>query len=166
MINQITYWVLVIGFQVLVLNHLDLSSYIYPQVFVTLLLTLPLHLKKTYQLLIGFGLGLVMDLFIYSPGIHMSACLWFIVIRMLILNRQDLKEHANNKLEYSIRTAGFSPFIYTTLILIIFYHFYILWIEGIGNINIEYITKTGLSSSLLSLTIIGVFQALKLNKYP
>lgn len=67
MINQVTYWVLVIGFQVLVLNHLDISSYIYPQVFVILLLTLPLHLKKTYQLLIGFGLGLVMDLFIYSP---------------------------------------------------------------------------------------------------
>ena len=34
MIRLLTYWTLVIGFQVLVLNHLDISSYIYPQVFV------------------------------------------------------------------------------------------------------------------------------------
>lgn len=165
MIRLLTYWTLVIGFQVLVLNHLDISSYIYPQVFVTLLLTLPLHLKKTYQFLIGFGLGLVMDLFVYSPGIHMSACLWFIAIRMIILDRQDLKEHANNKLAYSIKIAGFSPFFYTTLILILFYHFYVLWLDGIGNIQVEHMIITVLSSSLLALTIIGVFQALSLNRY-
>ena len=165
MIRLLTYWTLVIGFQVLVLNHLDISSYIYPQVFVVLLLTLPLHLKKTYQFLIGFGLGLIMDLFVYSPGIHMSACLWFVAIRMIILERQDLKEHANNKSAYSIKTTGFSPFYYTTLSLILFYHFYVLWIDGIGNMQVEPMILTGFSSSLLSLTIIGVFQALSLNRF-
>lgn len=165
MIRYATYWALVIGLQVLVLNHLDISSYIYPQVFIILLITLPLHLKKTYQFLIGFGLGLIMDLFVYTPGIHMSACLWLIAIRMIILGRQDLKEHANNKLTYSIKTAGFFPFFYTTLILIIVYHFYIYWLDGIGNINLEHMLITGLSSSLLAITLIGVLQALSLNKY-
>ena len=165
MIRLLTHWTLVIGFQVLILNHLDISSYIYPQVFVYLLIILPLHLKKTYQLLIGFGLGLIIDLFVYSPGIHMSACLWFVAIRMIILNRQDLKEHANNKLAYSIKTAGFTPFLYTTLILILFYHFYVLWLDGIGNIQFEHMVITGLTSSLLALTIIGVFQALSLDRY-
>jgi uncharacterized membrane protein (DUF106 family) len=84
---------------------------------------------------------------------------------MIILDRQDLKEHANNKLAYSIKTAGFSPFFYTTLILILFYHFYVLWLDGIGNIQVEHMIITVLSSSLLALTIIGVFQALSLNSY-
>lgn len=160
--NRFLQWILIIGFQIIVLNHLDISSYIYPQVFVVLLVILPLHLKKSYQILIAFGLGLIMDLFVYSPGIHMSACLWLIGFRMLLLSTQDLKEHINNKLSYSLMTVGLVPFFKTLLILLLFYHFYVLGLEGFGHIKLKQFIITGLSSSLLSLTIIGIFQALAL----
>ena len=111
--------------------------------------------------MIAFGVGLLADFFVSSPGIHASACLWLIVLRMFLLQRQDLKQHEANKRSYNVSVAGFAPFISTVSILVVMYHFYIFWLGNIGAVNGFSWLVTSLSSSLLSLTVIGIIQIQK-----
>ena len=91
--NRLLYWILILALQVVIFNHLELSAYIVPQLFIILLITLPVHLSKSVQVIIAFGLGLLADFFVSTPGIHASACLWLIILRMSLLARLDLKDH-------------------------------------------------------------------------
>ncbi|MGB1038976.1 MAG: hypothetical protein ACPGYY_10040, partial [Bacteroidia bacterium] len=140
------------------------SAYLVPQMFIILLLSLPLHLSKMAQILVAFSLGLVVDLFTSTPGIHASACLWFMLLRMNLLGRQDLKEHEANKALYNLRIASMGPYIYTTVILVFFYHFYIFWLESIGATHFIKLLYTAVASSILSLMIIGILEYISLSK--
>ena len=72
--------------QVLVLDHLDMANgYMIPYLYVLFLLTLPFSVAPWAQLLIGFGTGLVMDLFNGTPGMHTSACVLLCYARTLLL---------------------------------------------------------------------------------
>jgi rod shape-determining protein MreD len=158
MTRRILYWILILALQLLVLNHLELSAFIVPQVFIILLITLPLHLSRLNQVLIAAGLGLLVDFFTATPGIHTSACLWLIVFRIGLLNRQDLKQQIANRLPYTVSSAGLVSFAYTAAILVFFYHLYLFFIGSIGALHGATYGLTVVSSSLLSLTIIAIIQ--------
>jgi rod shape-determining protein MreD len=160
MIRKILYWLMVLFLQLVVFNHLAISSYLIPQVFIILLITLPLHLNKLVQVFIAFGLGLLADMFVGTPGIHASACLWLVMLRMTLLAPQDLKEQISNRESYTVYSAGLSGFIYTTVILVLFYHLYVFWLESIGAINSWNLFITTLVSSLFVFTFIGISQFL------
>ncbi len=152
------------SFQVLVLNHLDLSAYVVPQVFILLLISLPLSWSKVTLVAVAFGLGLLADFFVGTPGIHASGCMWLVLLRIRILNTQDLNQQIANKLNYDVNTVGIAPFVYTTLILVFFYHIYIFWLQNIGAlIWINYVL-TVVISSLLSITIIAIVQYLSFQR--
>lgn len=72
--------VFLILFQALILNYMDLSSLVYPMVYVGLLLMLPIDTPRWLYLLIGFSLGMIMDLFTRTPGLHASACTFLALI--------------------------------------------------------------------------------------
>ncbi len=160
MIRLIFYWIAILFLQFVVFNHLGFTAYLAPQVFIVLLITLPLHISKPYQVLLGFTLGLIADLFVGTPGIHASACMWLVIIRLLLLGAQDLKEQIANHLPYNVHSVGLSTFAATTASLVFFYHFYVFWLESIGAINGYVILFTTLVSALFTLTVIGVVQLL------
>ena len=164
MLNKIVQWVLIFALQIFVLNHLDFSTYLLPQVFIILLISLPLHISKINQILIAFGLGLLADFFASTPGFHASACLWLILIRMWILGRLDLKEQQANRLQFDIKNVGAGTFFYVTSVLVLFYHLYIFSLGSIGAINGARLLITSLLSSTLALLIIVLIQYITFRK--
>jgi len=162
--TRIIYWILVMAFQILVLNHLDFSAYVIPQVFIIVLITMSLGWSKIQQLGVGFGLGLVADLFIGTPGMHASACLWLVLLRMGILGTQDIKQQAASNLTYNAHTVGFTPFMSTAVILVLFYHLYVFWLQNIGALHFTNYLLTVVISSLLALTIIGILEYLSFQR--
>ena len=162
--NRVFYWILIIALQVVIFNHLELSAYLVPQLFILLLITLPVHLSKTVQVLIAFGLGLLADFFVSTPGIHASACLWLILLRMSLLSRIDLKEQEANKLAFNARTVGNSIFMYAAALLVVFYHFYILVLENIGAFNGWHILISAVLSSSFTMLLIGFIQYVSFNR--
>jgi hypothetical protein len=114
--------------------------------------------SKLNQVFLACGLGLIVDFFTATPGIHTSACLWLIVLRMGLLNNQDLKQQEASRLPYTVSTVGLATFTYTTAILVFLYHIYLFFIGSIGAIHLPTYGITVLSSSLLALTIIAIIQ--------
>lgn len=164
MTSKVIYWILILAFQFLVLNHLDISSYLVPQVFIILLITLPLHLGKNTVIGIAFALGLLADFFVSTPGIHASGCLWLVVLRMYFIDRQDVKQQVANKLPYEISSVGLLPFIYTASILSLFYHMYVLWLQNMGALWWANFIPAVLASTVLALTLISIVEYISLNR--
>lgn len=56
--------------QIFVLNDLDLSSLFYPQIYILILLSLPVNMMHWSLMLFGFSLGYLVDWFSDSQGLH------------------------------------------------------------------------------------------------
>ena len=67
--------VLLILFQILVLNNIQFSGYVNPYVYIMIILVLPSVTPAWLVLIISFLTGLTIDLFSGSPGMHASATL-------------------------------------------------------------------------------------------
>lgn len=156
--NKIVTWILVFALQVFVFNHLNFTSYLVPQVFIFLLIILPLHLSKLNIVLIGFGLGLLADIFTSTAGLHASACLWLVLIRMAILNSLDTKQMEANKNWFTVQNVGLPVFFYTTIALVFVYHLYVFFLGSIGAIDFERLLISTFASTSFALLIILFFE--------
>lgn len=68
--------------QLLVLDHLDLfDGWVLPYLYILILLNLPIETPPWAQLLLGLAVGLVMDVFSFTLGLHISACLFLAWLR-------------------------------------------------------------------------------------
>jgi hypothetical protein len=70
---QIIRFVVLVLLQVLVVNHIRLGGYVHPYIYLIFILLLPINIQNWQLLLLGFGLGLSVDLFTGTPGLHAGA---------------------------------------------------------------------------------------------
>lgn len=158
--NKILAAIALFAFQVVVLNHMDFSRYIYPQLFILVLIALPPYLSKTVQILIAFGLGLAADLFVSTPGLHASACMFIALYRMWMLSRYDLDEMIANRESFNIQTVSLDKYLFISVSMVVLYHLYAFGMESIGAIYWFNYGLTVLLSSAVSLLFIFLIQFL------
>lgn len=156
--NKILGYIGLFAFQVIVLNHLDLSQYIYPQAFILMLIALPPFLNRSWQVVIAFALGLLVDLFIGTPGLHASASMFLVLFRMFLLNRYDIDEIVANRSSLNISTLPLDKFMYLSLSCVLFYHFLVFALESVGAIHLKTYLLTVLISSFATFLIILFIQ--------
>jgi len=79
--------------QVLVFKQLNIAggAFNYVQIFIypLFILLLPLNISKGWLILLGFLLGITVDMFYDSPGVHASAAVLTAFIRPYILHLQE-----------------------------------------------------------------------------
>lgn len=149
--------IVLFAFQVVVLNHLEFSAYLYPQLFILILIMMPASVNKTWQMVIAFGLGLLADLFVGTPGLHASSSLLIALLRIGLLNRYDIEEVVANRSLIHVGTLGLEKFIYLALILTVSYHAISFGLESIGALNsLNYLLTVLLSSVVTFLLILSV----------
>ena len=69
-------FVLLVLAQVLVINHIRLGGYVHPYIYLIFVMLLPINMPGWQLLFSGFGIGLVIDLFMGTPGMHMIKQYW------------------------------------------------------------------------------------------
>ena len=67
-------FIVLVAIQVFILNNIQLGGVINPYLYILFLLTLPVQTPRLLLLLIGFALGISIDMFQNSTGIHAFAC--------------------------------------------------------------------------------------------
>jgi hypothetical protein len=58
---------------VLVVNHIRLGGYVHPYIYLIFIMLLPINIPNWQLLLLGFSLGLSVDMFTGTPGLHAGA---------------------------------------------------------------------------------------------
>lgn len=83
--TNIVRFVLLVLAQILVLNHINFLGYINPYVYILFIILFPVKNSRTLFIFLAFLLGLTVDLFSDSGGIHAAACVTIAYIRPVVL---------------------------------------------------------------------------------
>lgn len=83
---NIARFVLFVLLQVTILNHVNFLGYINPYLYLMFILVLPVSTSDIQVIIWGFLLGLMVDLFQDTGGIHAAACLCIAYLRPKLLS--------------------------------------------------------------------------------
>ena len=97
LLNVIRFVVLVIA-QVLVINHIRMGGYVHPYIYLIFVMLMPINMPGWQLLLSGFGIGLTIDLFMGTLGMHAGATTFMAFCRPAIIRLVS----GNQKLRYTL----------------------------------------------------------------
>ena len=153
--RQIGRYIVVMLLQVLLFNHLQLFGVCHPYVYVLCLLMLPITLPHSADMLIGAVVGLVMDVFCNSMGIHMAACILVMFIRPYLLDAiVNDKDRLNEQI--SLGLIGMEALVKYVVILVLVHHLTVFLLSAWGWSHIGFVVlETGVSATITTLLILG-----------
>ena len=145
-----------IAIQVLILNHVYLGGFITPFIYPIIILLLPFDTKGWILLVYAFGVGLFLDMFSETMGMHAAALVVMAFLRPAIIRLISTKTDYDPGIEPRIENNGFGwILLYTTLLLFI-HHFALFSIEVFRIDEINQIAIRSVFSTLASTLIIAV----------
>lgn len=115
--------------QLLIFNNIEFTGYVNPYVYVLFILLLPFETPKALLLILAFILGLIIDLFIGTPGVHSTATLSMAFLRPYVLNIFAPRDGYQAGTNPRIRYYGLEWFVKYTAILVIIHHFILFYLE-------------------------------------
>ena len=125
-------FILLVGLQVSVLNHINFLGYINPYVYILFIMLFPIKNNRTLFIFLSFLLGLTIDIFSDSGGIHAAACVSIAYVRPIILKFSFGTVYEYQTIKFD--TVEFSSkFIYIIIMTVI--HHFILFSLEIFNIS-------------------------------
>ena len=158
--KQIGRYAIVMMLQVLLFNQLQLFGVCHPYIYVMCLLMMPITLPHSVDMVIGAVVGLIMDVFCNSLGIHMSACILLMFLRPYILgviinDKERLTEQINQQ------TIGLVPLLKYAAILVAVHHLLVFALGAWSWYHIGFILIETLVSSVLTLVVLLGYNALR-----
>lgn len=126
--NIITF--LLVGFlQIFVFNNIQFSGFINPYFYVIFILLMPFETPGWILLFTSFFLGLFIDIFSQTLGMHAAACTFMAFLRPQLLKAFAPREGYEPGTLPRIYYLGFTWFLKYSLILIAAHHFVLFYIE-------------------------------------
>ncbi len=128
-LRYIARFVLLVILQIFILNNIQLGGYINPYAYILFLIVLPVNTNKVASLFIAFFMGIVIDTFSNSMGLHTSACLVLAFVRPAALRLLSPRDGYEADAIPSINSFGIRWFLLLTLILTLAHHFTLFYLE-------------------------------------
>lgn len=128
-IRNIARFLVVILFQVLVLDNVMINGYMIPQIYILFILLMPFETPRWAQLVSGFLLGMGIDLFLNTPGMHTFATVVVAFVRPYLLNLLAPRDGYEPDSFPRIHYYGFLWFLKYTLIIVLLHHFVLFYLE-------------------------------------
>lgn len=155
LLRNILRFILLVLFQVWVLNNIQFSGYINPFMYILFLLLLPFETPSWLVLLLGFGLGLSIDMFSDTLGMHASAAVFVAFLRPFILQAISPRDGFEIGTFPRIYYYGLTWFLKYTLILVFAHHLFLFSIEVFNFHNYHMVLwRTVLSTIFTSILIV------------
>ena len=146
--------------QVLLFNQLQLWGVCHPYIYVLCLLMMPITLPHSMDMLIGAVVGLIMDIFCNSMGIHTAACILLMFIRPYLLGViVNDKDRLNEQI--SLRAVGMEAFAKYVVILVLLHHMTVFLLAAWSWTHIGFVLLETLVSGIITISLIIGYNMLK-----
>ena len=155
MIKEIKYIILLPLFlfvQIYILNEVMFASYINPYLYLIILFVMPFKTQKWFLLIYAFILGLSVDIFSETLGMHSTACLIIALLKQSITKITIPHNIIEENDELISQKIGVKSFILFTSILV-FIHHSILFVLEHASIDHRILLKIILSTIISSIII-------------
>ncbi|TSJ42708.1 rod shape-determining protein MreD [Mucilaginibacter corticis] len=140
--------------QVFLLKNISLYGLSTPYLYILFILLLPFETPNLLLFPLAFILGLTIDAFYDTPGLHAMACVLLAFVRVLFISITVQKEGFDNEPEPTFSLMGFRWFFTYTLILTLFHHFFLFILEVFRFTEIQYTLARALLSSIFTIFLI------------
>ncbi|MFV5687069.1 rod shape-determining protein MreD [Flavobacterium sp. ZT3R25] len=156
-------FVLLLAVQIIIFNNMNFLGYISPFPYVLFIILYPVNGNKSGLLIASFLLGLIMDMFSNSGGIHTTACILLAYFRPYIFKFSFglSYEYQTVKLNDVLTPERFS-FI---LMSVVIHHFVLFILEAFQfSFILDILLRTLLSTIFTILICIIIIYLIKPNK--
>lgn len=151
-ISNIFRFIILVLLQVLVLNNINFLGYINPYLYILFIIAFPLDGNKSLLIIVSFLLGLSIDLFEDSGGVHAAACLVIAYLRPLFLKFSFGVSYEYNMVK--INKAPLTERITYITFMILIHHLVLFSLEIFSFSHILLLLKSTLFSSIFSIVLV------------
>lgn len=137
-------------FQIPPLHHL-----VTPYLYMLFILWLPFKMGRRTQLLLAFLLGLALDSFTQTYGLHSVPCVLIAYLRPFLIKSLVQQEDVElNYEEPSVQSMGFAPYYTYVTILIFIHHILLFFLQALQTGGMVYFIVKTLFSTAISLILV------------
>ena len=129
LVGNIIRFILLAFAQIYIFNKIQVSGYINPQVYVLFILMLPFEISGFWLLSFAFLMGITVDLFQHTPGMHAAASVLLAFLRPGVIRLVGKKEDLEPWQYPNVRDAGSLWFFTYVLILVFLHHLFLFYLE-------------------------------------
>jgi hypothetical protein len=144
--------------QILVFNNIQISGYLIPNFYILFILLLPFETPRWLLLVSAFTLGISVDLFTQTPGMHAAATVFMAFLRPWVLEMSSPRDGYESGTFPRLYYYGFQWFLRYTVILVLAHHFVLFYIEVFRFTEFFSTLLRVLLSSLFSIILIMLSQ--------
>ncbi len=156
-LRYILLFAVVVFLQVTVGNSIHLFGVAIPFLYIYFLVRLPLSLSVNWVMTLAFLLGLTIDTFCNTPGMHALSCVVLAVLRKPVLNLYTPRGEDYIEATPSIRSFGMSLYVRYTLTLSFCFCLTLFLIESLSFLNVGRLSLRVFASTILTfLMILGM----------
>ena len=146
--------IFLILFQVLVLNKLNVSTYIHPYVYPMFIILLPFETPRWLILPLAFAVGFSIDMFNNTAGMHAAACVFIAFARPWLIKRYTPitgYEIVNAPSLSELGVVWFALFTLTVIFIhhSIYYFLQVFWMNDVGYLLLKIFLSTLVSTLLI-----------------
>ncbi|MCK5764380.1 MAG: rod shape-determining protein MreD [Bacteroidales bacterium] len=127
--KNIIRFIILVLIQVFVLNNIRINGYVNPYLYVLFILLLPFEIPGWLLLLSSFFLGLSIDIFAHTPGMHAAASVFMAFSRPTVIRFISGTKGIESGMTPGIKDLGFQWFFLYSLILILLHHLLLFYLE-------------------------------------
>lgn len=151
-LNLILLFIFLLFLQVLILNNILLFGYVNPYLYIAFVFLYPFKKNRIPILSLAFLLGLLVDFFSNSGGIHACATLFIAFIRVNFFNAVFQKNEADFDF-FSLKEEPFGKVFNFTVILTVVHHFLVFSLINFSLSNFSNVFYNTILSSIFTLTL-------------
>ncbi|MDF1673151.1 MAG: rod shape-determining protein MreD [Vicingaceae bacterium] len=151
-------FMLLILFQGLILNNIELGGYINPYLYVVFILMLPFETPNWLVLVLGFVLGFCVDMFTSTIGMHISATVFMAFARTYLLKLIQPRGGYDFGLKPNVQMMGLLWYLLFVGILVVLHHLFLFYIESFKLSQFFPTMGRALLSSFFTLVLIFIIQ--------
>lgn len=144
-------FIILVLLQVLVLNYINFLGYINPYLYILFILLYPLKNNRVVFILLSFFLGLTIDMFSDSGGVHAAAAVSIAFIRPFVLKFSFGAVYDHQTMKFSNVEFG-SKLTYFAIMTLI-HHFILFSLEIFNLFKIILILQNTLFSSIFTIIL-------------
>ena len=127
--KNILRFVILIFVQVFLLKNMVFYNLNVPFLYILFILLLPFETPTWLLFFLAFLLGITIDLFNDTLGLHAAACTVLALMRVFFINITVQKDNYDSEPEPTLGMMGFRWFFFYTLLLTLIHHFFLFNLE-------------------------------------
>ncbi len=153
-------FIFLVFIQVFLLKNIAVYGLSTPYLYILFILLLPFDISNVLLFALAFLLGITIDAFYDSPGLHAASCVILALVRIIFINLTVQKDGFDNEPEPTLSIMGFRWFFTYALVLTLVHHFFLFNLETFSISQFPYTLTRFLLSSIFTVFFNFTYRAL------